>query len=102
MLTVGVIGAVVLALPERLGEKPPATGTISLAHPRGSDDLAAGAARVERRRSPWIRIAGSERPTGVRELIMAEDPDEYTTVGPRSVTSMSRYEPRVRNEKSHG
>ena len=84
VLTVGVIGAVVLALPERLGEKKPRDrATISLAHPRGSDDLLPVGPRGETpiEMDPNRRVPA---PTGIRELIMAKDPDEYTTVGPRS------------------
>lgn len=75
VLTVGVLGAIVLALPERLGlESGRRRDTISLGHPRGTDailsiesgdEAAAAAART------------NAQPAGVgRTLIMAVDPDD--------------------------
>jgi NADH-quinone oxidoreductase subunit J len=85
VLTVGVIGAIVLAMPERLGERiGRRRGTISLGHPRGTDAgmLAAGpsgeTAIDEHAREQTPVTAGQGR-----ELIMAKDPDQYTTVGRR-------------------
>jgi len=84
VLTVGVIGAVVLALPERLGETVQRRrDSISLAHPRGSDELLPEGPRGE---TP-IAVNHNRQipsPAGFRELIMTSDPDEYTTVGVRS------------------
>ena len=90
VLLVGVIGAIVLALPERLGERiSPIRGTISLGHPRGTDaappagppgetPMSAPAAHAER---PADERATTAAPA--RELIMTKDPDAYTTVGSR-------------------
>lgn len=75
VLTVGVLGAIVLALPDRLGiDIGRRRDTISLAHPRGTDaeipiesgeEAATAAARQ------------NAQPAGVgRTLIMATDPDE--------------------------
>ncbi|MCC6314323.1 MAG: NADH-quinone oxidoreductase subunit J [Thermomicrobiales bacterium] len=84
VLLVGVVGAIVLALPERLGAGSPRRGTISLGHPRGADQaLAAGPAfetpivqtRLEREEAASL--------DGSRDLIMVSDPDEYTTIGKR-------------------
>jgi hypothetical protein len=79
VLTVGAIGAIVLALPERLGERiVRRRGTISLGHARGVDyALPAGPAGES-------VIAGTEMPREAefgRELIMTKDPDAYTAVG---------------------
>jgi NADH-quinone oxidoreductase subunit J len=82
VLLVGIIGAIVLALPERLGEQDrPRRATISLGHPRGVDPaLPAGPAAEtpvvtaeERRESAALEAT--------RELIMVRDPDAYTRVG---------------------
>lgn len=79
VLTVGVIGAIVLALPERLGEKATRRqSTISLGHPRGTD-LALEAGTTPREESPIL--ATKDRfaaPTAGRRLVMTKDPDEYT------------------------
>jgi NADH-quinone oxidoreductase subunit J len=84
VLTVGVIGAIVLAMPERLGERiGRRRGTISLSHTRGVDyALPAGP-------SGETEIPGSMEAEEVdvatvgygRELIMTKDPDQYTTIG---------------------
>ena len=81
VLTVGVIGAIVLAMPERLGERVRRRGTISLGHSRGVD-LALPAGRAEGQ-SPIADQEG-ELATGVgqrRGVILVSDPDQYTTVG---------------------
>jgi len=84
VLTVGVIGAVVLALPERLGErKGIARGTISLGHPRGADDALPEGPRGETPIEVDLTRPMPE-PAAVREVIMARDPDEYTSVGEAS------------------
>ena len=81
VLTVGVIGAIVLAMPERLGERVyRRRSTISLGHARGVDMALHEGVRGE---SP-IDNAGEEMVTGSalrRDLIMVNNPDEYTTVG---------------------
>ena len=84
VLLVGIIGAIVLALPERLGERVASTrrGTISLGHPRGTDLALPTGPRGE---SPIRGAAASliEREATIgasRELIMVKDPDVYTTV----------------------
>ncbi|CAA9517848.1 MAG: NADH-ubiquinone oxidoreductase chain J [uncultured Thermomicrobiales bacterium] len=87
VLLVGVIGAIVLALPERLGEQISITrrGTISLGHPRGTDAALpagpAGETPMVDRETP----SPTPEPTtaGGRTLIMVTDPDERTTVGTR-------------------
>ncbi len=75
VLTVGILGAIVLAMPERtsldLGRR---RDTISLAHPRGTDAVLP----IESRQAQE-HIASNPRaePAGVgRTLIMATDPDE--------------------------
>lgn len=75
VLTVGVLGAIVLALPERLGIGPGRRrDTISLGHPRGTDSVVplesgeTAAAMASRQNA---------QPAGVgRTLIMATDPDD--------------------------
>ncbi|MFL5760676.1 MAG: NADH-quinone oxidoreductase subunit J [Thermomicrobiales bacterium] len=83
VLTVGVIGAIVLALPERLGEYlPQRRDTISLGHPRGTDlSLPTGPLGE----TPIVANRTPEEEEAVvgRELIMVKDPDAYTTVGGR-------------------
>jgi hypothetical protein len=80
VLTVGIIGAIVLALPERLGEKVSRRqGTISLGHPRGTDAEALGAGPAPQGESPILAgRAGFAKPSGGRKLVMTNDPDEYT------------------------
>jgi NADH-quinone oxidoreductase subunit J len=74
VLLVGVIGAIVLALPERLGER---LGTISLGHPRGTDmalpegpSTAAPITAADRQ--------ATEQLEATREIILVKDPDLYT------------------------
>lgn len=82
VLTVGVVGAVVLGLPERLGEKARQhRSTISLGHPRGSDDglMLAPGPRFE---TPIAQSSGRYvAPEGPRRVIMTKSPDDYTRVG---------------------
>lgn len=80
VLTVGVIGAVVLGLPERLGEKArESRSTISLGHPRGADNVLGPGPRFE---TPINQPASrSVMPEGPRRVIMAKSPDDYTRVG---------------------
>jgi NADH-quinone oxidoreductase subunit J len=82
VLTVGVIGAIVLAMPERLGERVyRRRGTISLAHARGVDPaLPEGRVRGE---TPILDSA-DELETGLpsrREVILVGNAEEYTSVG---------------------
>jgi NADH-quinone oxidoreductase subunit J len=79
VLLIGVVGAIVLALPERLGER---LGTISLGHPRGTDiALPEGPSTA----APITRA--DQQATGAleatREIILVRDPDLYTRVGGR-------------------
>jgi NADH-quinone oxidoreductase subunit J len=82
VLTVGVIGAIVLALPERLGLRATARrrGTISLGHARGVDAALPEGVRGE---TPIEVVEGERAVAGRpgRGLIMVSDPDEYTTIG---------------------
>ena len=80
VLTVGVIGAIVLALPERLGEKVVRRqGTISLGHPRGTDVAALGEGLTPVGESPMVaNREGFAKTSGGRKLVMTDDPDEYT------------------------
>jgi NADH-quinone oxidoreductase subunit J len=93
VLLVGIIGAIVLALPERLGERlRQRQGTISLGHPRGTD-LALPAGPVGE--TPIPAAEGGRRepaPTleATRELIMVRDPDVRTEVGSRQPSAVSR------------
>ena len=81
VLTVGIIGAIVLAMPERLGERiRRRQGTISLGHPRGTDLVLPEGVRGE---SP-IPDSASELATGLpsrREVILVGNARDYTTVG---------------------
>jgi NADH-quinone oxidoreductase subunit J len=92
VLLVGVIGAIVLALPERLGERMRRRrGTISLAHARGVDNLLPEGPRGESpiaQGEPEARVEDDLSRT--RELIMARDPDSYTDVGGRRETPGTR------------
>ncbi len=88
VLLVGVIGAIVLALPERLGEQVrQRQGTISLGHPRGTDldVLTAGPAGE----TPMVAASGGRvvrDPAALettRKLIMVRDPDVHAVGGRR-------------------
>lgn len=80
VLTVGVVGAIVLALPERLGLASRRKGTISLGHGRGVDLALPSGVRGE---SPIDPSEGGSvaAPVGGREVIMVRNADDYTTVG---------------------
>jgi NADH-quinone oxidoreductase subunit J len=85
VLLVGVIGAIVLALPERLGEKMRRRrGTISLAHARGVDDNLLPAGPEGESPIPDGLVEGDafDREHS-RDLIMTRDPDSFTSVGGR-------------------
>jgi NADH-quinone oxidoreductase subunit J len=75
VLTVGILGAIVLALPERLGlDTGRRRGTISLGHPRGTDAVLAIESGQEAER---VKSRPNAEPAGVgRTLIMAKDPDD--------------------------
>jgi NADH-quinone oxidoreductase subunit J len=86
VLTVGVIGAIVLAMPERLAGKVAGRkrqGTISLGHARGVD-YALPAGPEGESVIPGSQ-ASEEREAATagfgRDLIMVRDPDQYTGVG---------------------
>jgi len=84
VLLVGIIGAIVLALPERLGAQPDLRqGTISLGHPRGTDTAIAAGPEGETPMDEAVAQESRPTPEATRELIMVRDPDEYTTVGGR-------------------
>ncbi len=79
VLLIGVVGAIVLALPERLGAR---LSTISLGHPRGTDAAlpeGTGAA-VPVTRADRQATAALE---ATREVILVRDPDAYTEVKSR-------------------
>jgi NADH-quinone oxidoreductase subunit J len=79
VLLIGVVGAIVLALPERLGER---LGTISLGHPRGTDmALPEGPATAAPLTRPDEQATAALEAT--REIILVRDPDLYTGVGSR-------------------
>lgn len=78
ILTVGVIGAVVLALPERLGERiGTRRGTISLSHGRGTDTMLPEGPRGE---TPIRTTRGraAPAPAATRTIILTRDPDDHT------------------------
>lgn len=80
VLLIGVVGAIVLALPERLGER---LGSISLGHPRGVDmALPEGPGAA----APITKAdqAATEALEATREIILVRDPDLYTTIKPNS------------------
>jgi NADH-quinone oxidoreductase subunit J len=86
VLLIGVAGAIVLALPERLGER---LGTISLGHPRGTDmalpegpSAAAPVTRADERATAALEAT--------REIILVRDPDLYTGAGSRKSEVGSR------------
>jgi hypothetical protein len=74
VLLIGVAGAIVLALPDRLGER---LGTISLGHPRGTDmALPEGPAAA----APITRAdeQATEAIEATREISLVRDPELYT------------------------
>jgi NADH-quinone oxidoreductase subunit J len=93
VLTVAVIGAIVLALPDRrVGvNQGRGTGTISLGHPVGTDGTPLALPLV-RGESPIPPAApGTLRPVAAeRTLIMTSDPDAYTEVGEHGVADGAR------------
>lgn len=92
VLLVGIVGAIVLALPERLGERVrQRSGTISLGHPRGPEPaLTAGPEGETAMPSAEPLVAASDRRRDqaaaletTRELIMVRDAETHTDVGGR-------------------
>jgi len=82
VLSVGVIGAVVIGLPERLGERMrESSATISLGHSRGSNPEALPAGPRGETPIPVDPRRHEMQPGGPREIIMTKDPDEYTSIG---------------------
>lgn len=83
VLSVGVVGAVVLGVPERLGKAANLpVSTISLGHSRGlSPELPAG----HKFETPMdIPVERYRAPEGPREVVMAKGPDEYKHPGETS------------------
>jgi len=81
VLTIGILGAIVLALPERLGLPGYVRkDTISLAHPRGTDRaLPAGTAAPSGAAAAGLAVS---QPAGIgRRLVFARDPDEQPVTG---------------------
>lgn len=84
VLTVGVIGAIVLALPERLGERVRRRrGTISLGHPRGVDAALPAGTIAGETPLPTEETLVAPGAGTARGVILVRDPDQYTTVGTR-------------------
>lgn len=80
VLTIGVIGAVVIGLPNRMVE--PNTVTMSLGHTRGSSDVLAAGPKFE---SPMnIPAERYNAPQGERTVVMTKDPDAYKRPGETS------------------
>lgn len=83
VLSVGVVGAVVLGVPERLGKMANITSsTISLGHSRGMNpELPAG----HKFETPMdIPAERYDVPEGPRTVVMAKGPDEYKAPGETS------------------
>ena len=82
VLLVGVVGAIVLAMPERLGEQVRSrTGTISLGHPRGTDAALPSGPLGETPIPTAAEREAEDALDAAREIILVRDPDVYTTVG---------------------
>lgn len=81
VLTIGVLGAIVLAMPERLGERiGTRRATISLSHTRGTDRELPSGPKGE---TP-IEVDPNRptaRPDAPRRVVLVSDPDERTTIG---------------------
>ena len=77
VLSVGVVGAVVIGLPNRNAE--PGSSTISLGHSRGSSDMLAAGPKFE---TPIdIPAERYEAPAGERTVVMTRDADTYKHPG---------------------
>lgn len=80
LLGVGVIGAVVIGLPDR--RRPLSVATTSLGHSRGSEDMLAPGHKFE---SPMdIPPERYVAPKGERKIVMTRDADEYKHPGETS------------------
>lgn len=80
LLGVGVIGAVVIGLPER--KEPVSVGTTSLGHSRGSEEALAAGHKFE---SPMnIPPERYVAPEGQRKVVMTRDADDYKHPGETS------------------
>lgn len=80
LLGVGVIGAVVIGLPER--KSPVGVATTSLGHSRGSSDALAPGHKFE---SPMnIPPERYDAPEGERKIVMTRDADDYKHPGDTS------------------
>jgi NADH-quinone oxidoreductase subunit J len=80
LLGVGVIGAVVIGLPNR--DTPLSTASVSLGHTRGSSDMLAPGHKFE---SPMnIPPERYVAPQGERKIVMTRDADEYKHPGDTS------------------
>lgn len=80
LLGVGVIGAVVIGLPDRV--KPVSVATTSLGHSRGSSDVLAAGHKFE---SPMnIPAERYVAPQGERKVVMTRDADTYKHPGETS------------------
>ncbi len=80
VLSVGVVGAVVIGLPNRHIE--PNTSTIGLGHSRGSSDMLAAGPKFE---SPMdIPAKRYTAPVGERTVVMTRDADAYKHPGDTS------------------
>lgn len=81
VLITGIIGAIVLAVPERLGTRVGTLrATISLGHPRGLDHPAALMAGPRDETPIPVKERQVPEAVGARRLILAKDPDDYTSV----------------------
>jgi len=81
VLIVGIVGAIVLALPERLGERSATRrDTISLGHARGTDTPALPVGPRGETPITVDRDRVQPNPTATRQLVMTKDADEYTSV----------------------
>lgn len=82
VLTVGILGAIVLALPDRLTARAmKRRDTISLGHPRGTDiALPVGGLGTSTGIDPSVAARTEAHGVG-RELIMANDPNEQPVTG---------------------
>lgn len=80
LLGVGVIGAVVIGLPDR--KKPVSVATTSLGHSRGAEDALAPGHKYE---SPMnIPPERYVAPQGERKIVMTDDADDYKHPGDTS------------------
>lgn len=80
LLGVGVVGAVVIGMPER--KKPLSVATTSLGHSRGAEEALAPGPKFE---SPMnIPAERYVAPQGERKIVMTRDADEYKHPGETS------------------